>query len=71
VWEWYSENGAYGRHNREFTLVEVQDLLTRHGFSVFSSDVRNIQHLARRFTWIQWMRPTIWYEHLFVVGRKP
>jgi|SRR6266850_6315479 len=70
IWEWYSDNGPYGRHNREFTLTEVQDLLNRHGFEIYRSDVRNIQNLARRYTWLQWLRPTVWNEHLFVVGRK-
>jgi len=70
IWEWYSANGPYGRHNREFTAVEVQDLLRRHGFDIVRVEVRNLQNLARRYTWLQWMRPTVWYEHLFVVGRK-
>jgi SAM-dependent methyltransferase len=70
IYEGYSANGPYGRHNREFTLDEVVDLLDRRAFDIFESDVRNIQALARRYTWIQWMRPTVWYEHLFVVGRK-
>ncbi len=70
IWEWYSPNGPYGRHNREFTAVEIQDLLRRHGFEIVAVEVRNLQALARRYTWLQWMRPTIWYEHNFVVGRK-
>ena len=70
VWEWYSDNGPYGRHNREFTLREVSDLLGRHGFDIHRAQVRNIQPLARRFTWLQWLRPDVWNEHLFVVGRK-
>ncbi|PYQ73935.1 MAG: hypothetical protein DMG01_21680, partial [Acidobacteria bacterium] len=69
-WEWYSDNGPYGRHNREFTVIEVQDLLKRHGFEIYRSEVRNLQRLARRYTWLQWLRPTVWNEHLFVVGRK-
>jgi len=70
IWEWYSPNGPYGRHNREFTAAEIQDLLRRHGFDIVAVEVRNLQMLARRYTWLQWMRPTIWYEHNFVVGRK-
>ena len=70
IWEWYSDNGPYGRHNREFTVIEVQDLLKRHGFEIYRSEVRNLQRLARRYTWLQWLRPTVWNEHLFVVGRK-
>lgn len=70
IWEWYSDNGPYGRHNREFTVTEVQELLKRHGFDIYRSEVRNLQHLARRYTWLQWLRPNVWNEHLFVVGRK-
>lgn len=71
IWEGYSEHGVYGRHNREFTLAEVRDLLGRHGFAVAHAEARSIQHLARRFRYIQWMRPSIWNGHLFVVGRLP
>jgi SAM-dependent methyltransferase len=70
VWEGYSPNGPYGRHNREFTFDEVDDLLARHGFEVVRGEARNVQDLARRFTWVQWMRPRVWNEHLFFVGRR-
>ena len=69
IWEGYSDHGAYGRHNREFTLVEVCNLLGRHGFDVAHAEARNIEHLARRFRYLQWLRPSIWNAHLFVVGR--
>lgn len=70
IWEWYSDNGPYGRHNREFTLTEVRELVERHGFAIHSAEARNIQPLARRYTWLQWLRPNVWNEHLFVVGRR-
>ncbi|HET7747533.1 MAG TPA: methyltransferase domain-containing protein [Vicinamibacteria bacterium] len=70
ILDWYSPYGPYGRHNREYTLPEVQDLLARHGFEPFRHTVRNIQPLARRFTWTMKLRPDVWQEHLFVVGRK-
>jgi SAM-dependent methyltransferase len=70
IYDGYSANGPYGRHNREYTLAEVTSLLAGHGFETWRSEVRNIQPLARRFTWLQWLRPTVWYEHLFVVGRR-
>ena len=70
IYDGYSANGPYGRHNREYTLAEVTSLLAGHGFEPWRSEVRNIQPLARRFTWLQWLRPTVWYEHLFVVGRR-
>ena len=70
IWDWYSANGPYGRHNREFTLSEVRSLLDRHGFDVAHADVRNIQPLARRFTYLQKLRPAVWCEHIFVVGKR-
>jgi SAM-dependent methyltransferase len=70
IYDGYSANGPYGRHNREYTLDEVRSLLAGHGFETWRSEVRNIQPLARRFTSLQWLRPTVWYEHLFVVGRR-
>jgi SAM-dependent methyltransferase len=70
IYDWYSANGAYGRHNREYTLAEVIDLLKRHGYVLFHSHVQNIQPLARRFTYLQKLRPRAWCEHLFVIGRK-
>jgi SAM-dependent methyltransferase len=70
IWDGYSENGPYGRHNREYTLSEVCALLGRHGFDVAKTEVRNVQPLARRFTYLQRLRPDVWYEHLFVVGRR-
>lgn len=70
IWDWYSDNGPYGRHNREYTFTEVGEMLDRHGFDLAHAEVRNVQPLARRFTYIQRLRPTVWYEHLFLVGRR-
>ena len=70
IWDKYSPNGPYGRHNREFTLAEVRDLLEHHGFHIVRTEVRNIQPLARRFTYLQRLRPYVWCEHLFVVGQR-
>ncbi len=70
IYDGYSPHGPYGRHNREYTLPEVEDLLDRAGFDPFRADVRNIEPLARRFTYLQKLRPTVWYGHMFVIGRK-
>jgi SAM-dependent methyltransferase len=70
IWDDYSPHGPYGRHNREFTLAEVCALVERHDFDVDRFEVRNIERLARRYTWVEWLRPTVWKGHLFVVGRK-
>lgn len=42
VYDPYSGYGPYGRHNREYTLEELRDLLTANGFDVrtmFTADV--------------------------------
>lgn len=70
IYEGYSPNGPYGRHNREYTLPEIRELLDRHGFQITRAEVRNIRPLARRFTYLQWLRPTVWNDHHFVVGGK-
>ena len=70
IWDGYSPNGPYGRHNREYTLSEVAALAARHGCEVVETEVRNVQPLARRFTYLQRLRPDVWYEHIFVVARK-
>jgi hypothetical protein len=44
--------------------------MSRHGFEPVHVDVRNIEPLARRFTYLQKLRPTVWYGHLFVAGRR-
>ena len=61
IWDGYSDNGPYGRHNREYTLPEVAALADRHGCEVVETEVRNVQPLARRFTYLQWLRPDVWY----------
>ena len=43
---------------------------SRSTASVYRAEVRDIQRLARRYTWLQWLRPNVWNEYLFVVGRK-
>ena len=70
IWDGYSRHGPYGRHNREYTLQELKDLLDRAGFDIHRFEVQNLQPLARRFTYLQRLRPNVWNEHLFVVGRR-
>jgi SAM-dependent methyltransferase len=70
IWDGYSDNGPYGRHNREYTLPEVAALAKRHGCEVVETEVRNVQPLARRFTYLQRLRPDVWYEHIFLVARR-
>jgi SAM-dependent methyltransferase len=66
----YSPHGIYGRHNREYTLQEVIDLLTRHQFDIEQRLVRNIYPHPLKTRIFQRLRPEIWYEHLFVLAQK-
>jgi SAM-dependent methyltransferase len=70
VYAGYSPNGIYGRHNREYTLQEVVDLLSRNSFNIEKTVVRNIYPHPFRTRILQKLRPKIWYEHLFVLARK-
>jgi SAM-dependent methyltransferase len=70
IWDGYSDNGPYGRHNREYTLREVGALLARHGFAVERAEVRNLLSVDSRIALLQRLRPDVWYDHLFVVGRR-
>jgi SAM-dependent methyltransferase len=65
----YSPNGIYGRHNREYTLAEVQELLRRHGFEVLDAQVRNIYPHPLKSRMIQSLRPRVWREHIFVLAQ--
>jgi hypothetical protein len=66
----YSPHGIYGRHNREYTLAEVVELLQRHNFEIVRSDVRNIYPHPLKTRILQRLRPKTWYEHIFVLGKK-
>jgi SAM-dependent methyltransferase len=66
----YSPYGVYGRHNREYTMPEVVDALERNGFEIAERRVQNIYPHPLRTRLLQSLRPRVWYEHLFVLGRK-
>ena len=70
IYDGYSPYGIYGRHNREYTMPEVKDLLRRHRFEVVESQVRNIYPHPWKSRMIQSLRPRTWYEHLFVLARS-
>ncbi len=70
VYAGYSPYGAYGRHNREYTLDEVTTLLARHGLSPLEAEVRNIYPHPWRSRFVQSLRPKVWREHLFVLARR-
>jgi len=48
IYDVYSGYGYYGRHNREYTLCEVRDLLSSLGFSVRRIATQQIYHRRRR-----------------------
>ncbi len=65
----YSPHGIYGRHNREYTLPEIIQLLERHSFEIIETQVRNIYPHSWKARMIQALRPKTWYEHIFVLAR--
>jgi SAM-dependent methyltransferase len=69
IYDGYSRYGAYGRHNREYTLPEAIELLKRHAFEIVDADVRNIYPHPLRSRLVQSLRPRVWREHLFVLAR--
>lgn len=70
VYDGYSPHGIYGRHNREYTLSEVIDLMKRNSFRVERTSVRNIYPHPLKSRMLQALRPNQWYEHLFAMGVK-
>lgn len=66
----YSPHGIYGRHNREYTVKEIVELLQRHSFRVIKTSVRNIYFHPWKSRFLASLRPNIWYEHSFVLGVK-
>jgi SAM-dependent methyltransferase len=70
IYSGYSKHGIYGRHNREYTLKEVVDLLSRHHFRMMDTVVKNIYPHPLRSRMIQSLRPKTWREHLFVLAQK-
>lgn len=79
IYDQYSGYGPYGRHNREYTLGEVQHLLTLHGFEIemcFTADVkpylRDRKHdaLDRLLKMATRRRQYDLGEYIFVKARK-
>lgn len=66
----YSPYGIYGRHNREYTMQEVVDLVQRHSFRVEEKRLKNIYPHPLKTRVLQAVRPGTWYEHIFVLAQK-
>jgi SAM-dependent methyltransferase len=65
----YSGYGVYGRHQREYTLHELADLLQGIGYTVVASRVDDIYRYSRWQTWLRrWRRQ--WRDNLYVLARK-
>ncbi len=70
IYDGYSPYGIYGRHNREYTPVEVVDLALRHSFHIVEKQVKNIYPHPLKSRLLQAIRPGTWYEHIFVLAQK-
>ena len=70
----YSAHGPYGRHNREYTVPELQDLLETMGFAIERLEARDLQP-GRRLNSVsrvfKLLKPARFHEEgLFCLARK-
>lgn len=77
IYDLYSDYGVYGRHNREYTLNELRDILYQNGFDIVSAGSffkksypsgiieKFIRFLARKF-----YKNPHHGDHLFVLATK-
>jgi len=70
IYPGYSPHGPYGRHNREYTLDEVKDLLQRHDFKVVKAEVIDLHPHSWKRRIAKALGPETWRDHLFVMGQK-
>ena len=70
----YSSHGPYGRHNREYTLTEMEQLLEGLGFRIERLEARSIalpMHRSWAYGVMRLLRPAHRHEqHLFGLARK-
>jgi SAM-dependent methyltransferase len=73
-WGPYSPFGRYGRHNREYTLPEIEQLLNQSGFTPERSEARDLhpgRRLSVRSRIIRALKPAHYHEDgLFVRATK-
>jgi SAM-dependent methyltransferase len=77
IYDPYSGYGPYGRHNREYTMAELRELLTHAGFDVetaFSTDVHEnatAQYAdPKRIKELVAARPDSFGQYMFVLARN-
>ncbi|MBD3304909.1 methyltransferase domain-containing protein [candidate division KSB3 bacterium] len=70
IYDRYSPHGIYGRHNREYTPLEVTRLLQSCGFDIAAVRLKTLYpHAHRLVRLLQRVRKT-WRDHLFILARN-
>jgi predicted SAM-dependent methyltransferase len=74
IYSQYSAHGPYGRHNREYTVPEMRDMLNSMGFDVERVEARDLQP-GRKLDKVSWvfkhLKPAQLHEEgLFCLVRK-
>ncbi len=63
----YSGYGVYGRHQREYTLHELTDLVQGIGYTIVAARVDDIYRYSWLQTWLRrWHRP--WRDNLYILA---
>jgi SAM-dependent methyltransferase len=65
----YSGYGIYGRHQREYMMGELLDLLQGVGYAIVESRFADIYPHERWQNWLRRWRPQ-WRDNLFVLAQK-
>jgi SAM-dependent methyltransferase len=70
IYPGYSPHGPYGRHNREYVLSELKDLLHHHGFEMAKAEIIDLHPHSWKRRVAKVIGPESWRDHLFVMGQK-
>jgi 2-polyprenyl-3-methyl-5-hydroxy-6-metoxy-1,4-benzoquinol methylase len=70
IYPGYSPHGPYGRHNREYTLIELKELLQHHGFELARAEIIDLHPHSWKRRIAKTIGPDSWRDHLFVMGKK-
>jgi len=65
----YSGYGVYGRHQREYTLDELKNLVEGCGYEIMDTRVEDLHPSPMRQRWLKRLCP-LRREHLFVLARS-